>query len=91
MMRVGDVVESKNSGNPLRCGSGIYNEAIVVSMVPKVVLVSQDTSMKWSNFSPGSDLKVIKKAGFFDFLKCLTRIDGFDDKLNCIKQYTQIG
>lgn len=90
-MKVGDVVESKNSGNPLRCGSGVYKEAIVVSMVPKIVLVSKDTSMKWSHFTPNSDLKVLKKSGFMNFLKCLKRIEGFKNKINCIKQYTQIG
>ena len=90
-MKVGDIVVSNNKGNPLRCGSGIYSEAAVLQAQPELILVSKDSTMKWTHFSPTSDLYVSGKVGFLTFLLCLKRIESFMKKFKLIYQYTQKG
>lgn len=52
VLEVGSIVRSKNPDrDPLHCGSGTYLEAIVVSIEP-FVMVSVDTSMRWSTWTP---------------------------------------
>lgn len=48
-LRKGDIVISIKDGYPLRCGSGIYEDAVVVSTKP-LVLLSRKSDMKWTQF-----------------------------------------
>lgn len=73
--KVGDIVEPvPGSGYYLRSGASAYNDAVVVSVVP-FVLVSRGADMRWS---ATSDARFLQKAGeAFDTLlaKCMARKD----------------
>ena len=70
-MKKRDLVSSKNRGNPLRCGTGMYKRAIVLSVDP-LVLVSECGDMRWSCF-PREDLEVVGRAGMLTYFKCWLR------------------
>lgn len=63
-----DIVVATNHGHPLRCGSGIYDRAIVLKANP-LVLVSDWGDMRWSCYT--GPLKKTGKVGYFKYLKLL--------------------
>jgi len=46
-VKVRDIVKASDRGYPLRCGSGEYPSAVVISVEP-LVMLSREASMKWS-------------------------------------------
>lgn len=46
-MKIGDFVQPINPRNQLRSGASMYDEAIVCSMEP-FIMVSEGADMKWS-------------------------------------------
>lgn len=72
-MKIGAIVEPKDERNPLCCGSGVYQDAIVVSMNP-FVLVSRGADMKWSATVEESEYKVTGTATQEQLEKCQRRL-----------------
>jgi len=63
-----DTVKAIN-GNMLHCASGVYSDAVVISVEP-LVLVSRYTDMRWTCY-PKEDLKVTGKASWWQYFKCV--------------------
>lgn len=70
---VGDVVQA-NRNTPLHCGSGIYTHAIVVQSEP-LVLVSEETDMRWSATVDELYLEKIGVAKPEVLEKCMRRLE----------------
>ncbi len=61
-MEIGDIVQVKDSSRyVLRCGSGSYCEAVVVSVDP-FILVSIEADMRWKATIRKEDFEVIGQA-----------------------------
>jgi hypothetical protein len=71
--KVGDIVVSSNPHYPLRCGSMLYFNAVVVSVYP-LVLVSRDATMRWESPVEPERLKVIGEASPMLLALCLGRL-----------------
>ena len=71
-LSVGSLVKAKSESKPLRCGFGVYYQAIVVSLEP-FVLVSPETDMRWGAMSP-EDVEVIGQATDVQLGKCMRRL-----------------
>jgi hypothetical protein len=61
-LRVGDIVESSDPANPLRCGSGIYRHAVVTSLDP-FALVSEEGDMLWTATRTPLDVRQVRRTG----------------------------
>jgi len=66
-LKIRDIVKATDNGHPLRCGSGTYDNAVVISVNP-LVMVSPSGDMRWSHFYGPLD-RVGVKASYFTFLK----------------------
>lgn len=71
-IEVGSIVKSK-SGNALRCGSGVYPDACVISVDP-FIMASKSGDMRWSHF-PMDDVFVVGKATEEQLEICMGRLD----------------
>lgn len=73
IMEIGNTVEPINPRNVLHCGSGYYDDAVVVSVEP-FVLVSRCTNMKWSATVAIEDFQVTGDAGDYLLNQCMRRM-----------------
>lgn len=71
-MKIGDLVNNPNDRNYLRCGSGVYSYAVVMSVSP-LILVSEETDMRWTTLKK-EKLEVVGKAGSCVVKACLRRL-----------------
>jgi len=75
IIEVGDIVKpTKESGYTLRCGSGMYGAAVVISVAP-FILVSEETDMRWSATVQIGDFEIVGKTTKKHLKKCMRRIN----------------
>lgn len=74
-MKRGDLVASTNPGYPLRSGCEQYDCAVVMQVEP-LILVSEESDMKWSCLSDEakSFLQVIGQADEEAITRCMRRM-----------------
>lgn len=73
-IRVGDYVEPLEPENVLHCGTGIYDRAVCVNLLP-FILVSDGADMQWNNLDI-KDYHCIGKTDVKTLAKCLKRYYG---------------
>ena len=74
VFQVGDLVESTDEGYPLRSGSEWYPIAVVIQVSP-LVLVSEESDMRWETTVKPDKLAVVGKADKKTLKTCLRRLD----------------
>lgn len=73
-MKVGDIVIPNDPAYPLRSGSSAYTHAIVVQEQP-LVLVSEESDMRWESTVKPDKLKVIGVAKQEQLEICMRRLE----------------
>jgi len=73
-MKVGDIVIPNDPAYPLRSGSGAYTHAIVIQEQP-LVLVSEESDMRWESTVKPDKLKVIGVAKQEQLEICMRRLE----------------
>lgn len=73
-MKVGDIVIPNDPAYPLRSGSDAYTHAIVVQEQP-LVLVSEESDMRWESTVKPDKLKVIGVAKQEQLEICMRRLE----------------
>lgn len=73
-MKVGDYVASIDPGYALRCGSGIYERAVVIQEVP-LVLASLQGDMRWQSTVQADKLAVVGQADAVTVERCMSRLE----------------
>jgi hypothetical protein len=75
-MKVGDlVIATEESGFILRCATGQYVEAVVISLDP-FILTDDDGSMLWSSTIKKEEFQTIGKVSKHTLKKCMRRLNG---------------
>lgn len=89
-LHIGDIVKPKTFEHVLACGSGIYPDAVCVSVEP-FVLVSEEADMLWhSTLGTPSDYEIIGKVNDAKMLaRCMRRL--LDDEKTSTEQTRQGG
>jgi len=74
-MKIGDIVKPCDGGdnNLLHCGSGWYNDAVVVAIDP-LILVSQSSDMKWESTIQDRKFEVVGTASDAQLKHCQRRL-----------------
>jgi hypothetical protein len=72
-IRVGSVVIPIDPRNALRCGSGVYDDAVVISMEP-YVMASRSSDMRWSRIKI-EDYKAVNHVTNQALDVCMRRLD----------------
>lgn len=57
-LQIGDLVAPMHERQPLRCGSGVYENVVVVQKQP-LVLVSRSGNMRWEHTIQDRDFRVV--------------------------------
>jgi hypothetical protein len=83
-MKIGDLVRNPDSYSYLCCGSGVYPQAVVMSVEP-LILVSEGTDMRWTKLDKDK-LAVVGKASKYVVFTCLRRLS-FQEKQKFLEIY----
>ena len=72
-LKIGDIVKPNDGKGKLHCGSGFYDDAVVVAVDP-LVLVSRSAEMKWWATLEGRTFEVVGAATQDQLKRCQRRI-----------------
>jgi len=73
-IKFGDIVVSTDPAYPLRSATEMYSHAIVIQEQP-LVLVSEESDMRWESLIMPEKLKVIGMANSKQLEKCMRRLE----------------
>ena len=73
-MEIGNLIKpTEESGFTLRCGSGQYDKAVVISVSP-FIITSEESDMKWEATIKSEDFEVIGDVDKSTLKKCMRRL-----------------